>query len=230
MLSKTVHLHIIQRDSRLTLATVTQSLDRVELGIAKVNTVADENQKTEILDWLSSSDYGTEQSDLLSKRQPGTGQWFINSNEFQHWLRGRNQSLLCQGIPGAGKTIMASIVINHLNSIYYDGRSINTSFIYCNFRRQYQQKPTDFLASLLKQMVWQHGSIPEDLRSIYERHKVLKTRPSSDEILEVLRTVLCSCQKAFIVIDALDEIQVSDGGVRRSCPIYLLCRGVQVSI
>lgn len=63
----------------------------------------------------------------------------------------------------------------------------------------------------MEQMVWQHGSLPEDLISIYERHKVMKTRPSDDEILEALRTALSVCKQVFIVIDALDEIQVSDG-------------------
>ena len=36
-----------------------------------------------ILDWLTPIDYGPQQSDFMSRRQEGTGQWLLNSNEFQ---------------------------------------------------------------------------------------------------------------------------------------------------
>ncbi|OBT86225.1 hypothetical protein VE02_05891 [Pseudogymnoascus sp. 03VT05] len=44
------------------------------------------HQEQAILDWLTPIDYAPQQSDFISRRQTGTGQWLLNSTEFQSWL------------------------------------------------------------------------------------------------------------------------------------------------
>jgi hypothetical protein len=46
---------------------------------------------------------------------------------------------------------------------------------------------------------------------LYNRHKDKRTRPSLDEILGVLQTVAAAYSRIFMIGDALDECQVSDG-------------------
>ena len=106
---------------------------------------------------------------------------------------------------------MASIVIDHLYAKYQNDASINIAYLYCNFRRQGGQRPVDLLTSLLKQLVQRQPSIPGMLKSLFERHKDQKTRPSFDEISKVLQSIMTDYQKVFIIIDALDECNVSDG-------------------
>jgi hypothetical protein len=62
-----------------------------------------------------SSHYPLQQSDFIAQREEGTGEWLLKSIEFQQWLAQTNQTLFCPGMPGAGKTITSSIVINHLH-------------------------------------------------------------------------------------------------------------------
>ncbi|KAJ5896578.1 uncharacterized protein N7473_005977 [Penicillium subrubescens] len=50
----------------------------------------------------------------IFRRQPGTGEWFLNSIEFQNWRQERRKTMFCTGTPGAGKTIITSIAINDL--------------------------------------------------------------------------------------------------------------------
>jgi hypothetical protein len=69
-----------------------------------------------ILDWLTPIDYASQQNDYLTRRQPGTGQWLLDSAEYQIWVPTSQQTLFCPGIPGAGKTILTSIVIDHLST------------------------------------------------------------------------------------------------------------------
>ena len=57
--------------------------------------------------------------------------------------------------------------------------------------------------------------MPESVKNLYERHKDKRTRPSFDEISKVLHSVVTGYSRAFIIIDALDECQVSDGGRRK---------------
>jgi hypothetical protein len=87
-----------------------------------------EDQK--ILMWLTRADYGAQQSELLSWRQEGTGRWLLDSNKFQMWRDGDIQTLFCQGMPGAGKTIMTSIVIDYLCTKYQADTSIGIAYLY----------------------------------------------------------------------------------------------------
>jgi hypothetical protein len=96
--------------------------------------------------------YAPQQSDFISWRQEGTGQWLLNSDEFQAWINQRGQTLFCPGIPGAGKTILTSIVIDGLNTRFQSNTNVGIAYIYYNFRQQDEQKSEDLLAILLKQL------------------------------------------------------------------------------
>src|SRR5436305_6782182 len=124
-----------------------------------------------IIDWLAAIDYGQQQSDFLSRRQEGTGQWLLDSVEFQEWLTQKKQTLFCPGIPGAGKTILTSIVVDYLDKTFQNDSRAGIAYVYCNFRRQHEQKPEDVLASLLKQLIQEQTFIPERMRMLYNRHK-----------------------------------------------------------
>jgi hypothetical protein len=87
--------------------------------------------------------------------------------------------------------------------------------LYCNFRRKDEQKPVDLLANLLKQLLPGLPNIPASVRRLYKHHKGKQTRPSFDEISKELHVVANSYLKRFIIVDALDECQVTDGGRRK---------------
>ena len=91
----------IKRDVNL----LTKSMARMEADNERIRTIAD---------WLSKIDYGAQQSDLINRRQEGTGLWLLNSVEFQEWVDRPKSTLFCPGIPGSGKSMMAAIVIDHL--------------------------------------------------------------------------------------------------------------------
>ena len=111
--------------------------------------------------------------------------------------------------------MITSIIVDYLCIMFQNDASVGIAYIYCNFRQQQEQKPEDLLASLLKQLVQEQPLIPEKVKSFYELHKNKRTRPSLDEISQVLHFVVADYSRAFIIIDALDECQVSDGGRRR---------------
>lgn len=189
-------------------------------GLIRDNTVKllqhqDDQERRTILDWLTSIDYGTQQSDFLSRRQEGTGRWLLESDEFQKWLNETKRTLFCTGIPGAGKTIITSIVIDTLATTFQNDPGVGIAYLFCNFRRQQEQKPTDLLSSLLKQLIQRRSSLPQSITNLYERHHNGRTRPSLDELSRLLHSFVADYPKTFIIIDALDECQTSDGGRRR---------------
>ena len=51
-----------------------------------------------IINWLAAIDYGPQQSDFISRRQEGTGQWLLDSKKFKNWVNGTEKVLWCPGI------------------------------------------------------------------------------------------------------------------------------------
>ncbi|OBT84412.1 hypothetical protein VE02_07114 [Pseudogymnoascus sp. 03VT05] len=146
-------------------------------------------------------------SDFIARRQEGTGQWLLDSDRFQYWLNQSNQILFCPGMPGAGKTMMASIVVDHLYGKYLTDTNVGIAYLYCNFRRQDEQRPIKLLASLLKRLIERQHTLPNSMKDLYDCYKSKQTRPSFKEISKELQSVIASFSTTFIVIDALDECQ-----------------------
>jgi len=163
-----------------------------------------------IADWLTTFDYGSQQSDYIGRRQLGTGQWLLDSDEYRAWLNTNRQTLFCPGIPGAGKTIATAIIIADLWERFQSDASFGVAYLYCNFRRHDEQNLKDLLSSLLKQLVLEQESVPDIVRDLYESHKTNRTRPSFKEISTALQSVTSIYSRVFIIIDALDECQVSE--------------------
>ena len=158
-----------------------------------------------ILDWLTSVDYSTQQNDFIARRQEGTGEWLIESDEFQQWENNKRGILFCPGIPGSGKTMMVSIVVDHLFKKFRNDPGVGIAFLYCNFRQQQEQRLINPFLSLLKQFSQRHPLLPECVTRLYKDHKRDRTRPSFDEISNALYSVIANYSRAFIIIDALDE-------------------------
>lgn len=163
-----------------------------------------------IIKWISTADYAPQQNDYFYRRQPGTCEWLLGTSEFRTWWTSKGQILFCPGIPGAGKTILASTVINTLQRRRADDTNIGLAYIYCNFQRK-DQDITGLIASLLKQLAQDRPSLPETVKQLYDMHKANRTRPSLAELLKTLQSVVKMYSAVFIVADALDECQTTDG-------------------
>ena len=168
-----------------------------------------EREKHEkLLGWISSSDFPAQQSDLIRSRQDGTGQWFLDTPEFVRWLHGSKETLFCPGIPGAGKTVIAAITIDYLLQ-EVRSNTIGVGYVYCSYKAQLNQ--SELLAAILKQLAQARPTITEPIEGLYKKHVDRGTRPSSEEILRVLQSVLSTYSSAYIVVDALDECPDQDG-------------------
>lgn len=180
-------------------------------NIAQVKSRLDKDEGINILNWLTPVDYTSQQNDYHERRQTGTGQWLLDSIEYRTWLKTARQTLFCPGIPGAGKTILTSVVVENLHTQFQNQSHIGVAYLYCNFRQQDKQNAKDLLASLLKQLARALSSLPDSVKFLHNEHKINQTRPTFQELLRTLHSVAAIYSRVFIVVDGLDEYQASGG-------------------
>ncbi|KAI9860642.1 MAG: hypothetical protein M1813_006067 [Trichoglossum hirsutum] len=208
------------------LASLQENVMRVSKGIIELQisqkvltrlpdqeTRLRDQESQEIVAWLSSLSFSTKQNDVFNARQEDTGQWFLDSDAFKSWTEGIHKTLWCPGIPGAGKTVLSSIVVDHLRSISQGGAAV--ACIYCNYKEQEEQTITHLIACLARQLIQRRSVVPEELNRIYRTHIKGQSRPSLNECIDLLESQLGFFSRVFLVIDALDELQDNDGSRTR---------------
>ena len=111
-----------------------------------------ESELYDVLDWFSPLKFWVKQTDVFEKRYPGTGTWLLQHKTFQDWLSGTKKRLYCPGIPGAGKTVLASVIIDHLEKTF-ENNNVGIAYVYCAYNDS-SQTTTNLIASLLHQFIF----------------------------------------------------------------------------
>jgi len=163
-------------------------------------------RKRELLKWICPADYYEQHCDYIDKRQSDTGEWFLQDAKFQEWMESEQSTLFCPGIPGAGKTMMAALVIDRLlRSKHAAERPV--VFIYCNYKRQDEQSIKHLLSSLLRQVIDIQEGIPKSVQDFYTFHARKRTTPSNREVERILVDVARDLLGLTVLVDGLDECE-----------------------
>lgn len=184
-------------------------LSNIQTSVSIIGSSITATQENELLIWLSSKDYGSEQTDNLSQCQEGTGTWLLETTEFQEWIDESNKTIYCRGMPGAGKTVMTAVVVDHLRSRFEGNPAVGIACIYCSVQNEPEQTRSCIFLSLLRQLVRQLSYTPEMVKSMYNRHRA-GDRPTFREIADALQDTISHFRRTFIVVDALDELLLSE--------------------
>ncbi|KAJ7242067.1 hypothetical protein C8J57DRAFT_1477581 [Mycena rebaudengoi] len=163
----------------------------------------DSTERDVLIEWLSPLNFFPRHADIFSARQPGTGVWLLEDERFKDWKINSGQMLWCHGMPGAGKTVLASVAVDHLRT-EFSTENIGVACIYLNHKEAETQSPVNLLASLWRQFVLKKA-IPSATADLYERHREQRTRPSLGEVNAILASIAAEYSRAYVVIDALDE-------------------------
>ncbi|KAI9148802.1 hypothetical protein HJFPF1_10844 [Paramyrothecium foliicola] len=195
----------VLKDARNKLSYAIDSMERTEARLRRL----------QHLDWIASDAFGGRQSDTLRRRHPETASWFLSSNPYQDWIKTSKKTLYCPGIPGAGKTIISSVVIDDLYHRFPGGSEVGVAHVYCMFSQQHVQSLEYMLASLLRQLAGNLNPLPTMLTKSYDFHERNSTRPLDTELYELLRCVIAEFKRIFFIFDALDECSMHDAVRKR---------------
>ncbi|TFK18908.1 hypothetical protein FA15DRAFT_649026, partial [Coprinopsis marcescibilis] len=158
-----------------------------------------------IAEALSDINFRNLLADNLRKRVGRTGWWIFNDPRFQRWIRKRRGAIWGVGMPGAGKTILASIIIEHLIAVAKENRRICVAFAFCRYTDALTVEK--ILAGLLRQILEDHPQTMAFIKPMHDYHALRKTRPSKQELIDTLKSIFTSdlFDQRFFSLDGLDE-------------------------
>jgi hypothetical protein len=177
---------------------------RREISGVPLDTNMEKEERAKIFAWLSAPDPSTNYDKAFKQRLKGTGLWFLEGQEFAKWKLEESSLLWLHGIPGSGKTILSSAIIQDIledQSVY---ASIKAYFFF-DFKDTQKQDPDDMLRSLLFQMSQQCESMYTSLHTLYKSCKDGQHQPSADALMRTIQRGMDKHRQAYIVLDALDE-------------------------
>ena len=176
------------------------------------STALDQEEKLgKICSWLSAPDPSTDYHKAHKQRQAETGLWLLDGLKFTEWKERAASRLWLYGIPGCGKTILSSTVIEHLLQHCNDDISTVTAYFYFDFNDAQKQDPELMLRSLLCQLLQRSSTIPKGVNALFSSCDNGQRQPSLHALLEVTPQVMHQFTHVYIVLDALDECTQRSG-------------------
>ncbi|KAF2458815.1 hypothetical protein BDY21DRAFT_212358 [Lineolata rhizophorae] len=165
-------------------------------------------QLQEVLAWLEvHKDY--EQENELERQyslcHEHTCDWIQRNSVAKSWLRLSAENLVVwlNGKPGAGKSVLASILIRFLQR----HRQITVLYFWCNYYSSASDKSCHILRTFVAQFLRQNKGLAA---YVYDNYIQEGRNSSVLELKDLIQVLLSSAQASRIVVDGLDELPYAD--------------------
>ncbi|OCK92067.1 uncharacterized protein K441DRAFT_615385, partial [Cenococcum geophilum 1.58] len=209
----------MEEETREKLGSILEDLGkpitRMAIQLSDLHDSLEDSEREKILQWISNVPYMNHHRARLKDCLPGSGRWLFKNEKFVQWRKSSVSSLIwLHGIPGSGKSILVSSVIEHLYSENFENKqAAPISYFYCtrNAAEPERANPDEILRCILEQLSFS-GVDPSMREAVVEAYKKKKkeAKGRAPEKLSLSETVelvplLLENNPAIIVIDALDE-------------------------
>ncbi|KAF2259137.1 hypothetical protein CC78DRAFT_586295, partial [Lojkania enalia] len=172
-----------------------------------VRDISFKQRRRDIKRWISPSDPSTNYNKALQQRQEGTGLWFLQSPAYVQWKTQPNSSLWLYGIPGCGKTILSSTIIEDLDKAIPRSTLL---YFYFDFSDVHKQTLDGMIRSLISQLSPKNESAWKQLASLFSCDDG-RRQPRCESLCQVLSQMLDPLENVYIVLGALDECRTRTG-------------------
>ena len=170
---------------------------------AEINKSQEDRHSRNILQWLAPPDPSTNFNKAIKARNKGSGQKLLDDRAYLKWKSGGNPLLWLHGIPGCGKTILLTTVIEDLQASKTHTHA--HLYFYFDFSNTEKQSFDKCIRSLAHQLYNRNETTRENLDELYRVSYNGSTQPTSDALLSAFAKALKDTGDVWIVLDALDE-------------------------
>ncbi|KAI1869012.1 uncharacterized protein JN550_005999 [Neoarthrinium moseri] len=181
--------------------------NRLEISQRKVEDFVDLEEMTKLDAWLGSANVAANHKAASALRHAETGSWFLEGESFKRWVDTPNSFLWLSAIPGAGKTVLASSIINCINEKLKNPH-VGFGYFYCDYRDPLKQTPSIVLGTILAMLARQSKGVRQELNQFFlkQYQESLTFTASFDELRNNFKTFVGPYfDSIIIVVDGLDE-------------------------
>src|SRR5579859_3464676 len=198
---KTTFILAINGDTLQLLRAVQECVNDVS---ESVQTMMISEKHEKIIKWLKQSiDPSSNHNSARKKHEPTTGDWLLESELFTTWKTVKNASLWLYGMPGAGKTILCSTIIDHVKSLCTSDSANRYAYFYFDFSDAQKQTVTGMLCSVIAQL--SVPELPKEVDELYKKCNHGQQQPGEENLVTTLISVLGGSHQTYLIMDALDE-------------------------
>ncbi|RYP39897.1 hypothetical protein DL767_002016 [Monosporascus sp. MG133] len=180
----------------------------VKAGVERVEQVLTRSERTEALEWLQSKCHNPSaiHNSIFENHEEHTSSWLYKWEKWNSWLQLDNTPedhfLWIHGIPGAGKSVLASFIVESIRSHceHAANRRLGYAYYYCHYSRK-EDDGSPFLRWVIGRLSRQAEWAPPQLKSLRDSGH----EPTITELLMVLQPILDRFSAVYVVVDGVDE-------------------------
>jgi hypothetical protein len=198
----------MKHKSTITLAILGEITTDVKHIKGKVEGIHDkltDEKRSRICDWVELINPTEIHHRAYRNHEKNTCQWVHRVEQWNDWISRQRRMIWLHGIPGAGKTVLASYLIEQTitHCRLQNNRRVVPLYYYCSFvhGQSMQSETFSFLRWIISQLCRQSEDIPSVIIES-ERHK---DSLSLDQLKEALRKLIGRLDVLYIILDGVDE-------------------------
>ncbi|CAH0054414.1 unnamed protein product [Clonostachys solani] len=225
---------VVQNATLSTAGKMKLDTEAVRVDIQKTTSIMERlerpQERDNTLKWLSSLDFHEYQRETAAKHHEGTGEWLLNTTEFQDWVHGTEHSTMwCPGDRmDTNQHLLndlltplfswhwkdcydfSSLTINRSTAICYVENNTPDSdraiaHVYCNYKDSKTQSVSEIWSSIIRQFAEQCEPFPVEVQAFRDKFISKRSYPTEDDLLSLVRHLTTMFKNSFVFIDALDE-------------------------
>lgn len=164
-----------------------------------------ETRSEKIVQWLAAPDPSSNHNKACQTKQQQTGRWLLQNLDYIHWKDRRASFLWLHGIPGCGKTVLCSTVVQDIASMCYARVPNILTYYYFDFNDSKKQTYEGLLRSLVTQIFGQCLEIPDTMEALFKGCGEGQREPTCNSLIQALKELLERFEKVYLILDALNE-------------------------
>lgn len=209
------------------------SRDMVKADQEAVAQQAQLNVEIEVFSALSTIDNVSQHERLRSLKFPNTGSWILEHPEYSQWQRSATVGGLCAyGIPGSGKSVLSSSVVDDLSSRY----AKSVLYHYCDYANRATLEPVEIYRTLIQQCFLYGLLSNADKDKLVRESALRQSRVPESTLDSILGQTLKNHSRIFVILDGIDECDKNDQKIllekmkqfltlgNRDLRIFITCR------
>ncbi|PQE21621.1 P-loop containing nucleoside triphosphate hydrolase protein [Rutstroemia sp. NJR-2017a WRK4] len=184
-------------------------LRNVQLSKAK----AKETKQMRLISQLSNINYQYKHRRMEKIRHRGTGDWITDMDQYRSWVSCDTSCLMSfYGIPGSGKSVSASSLIDGLQSTVCGVKqNVALAYYYCDYADKRTLTSAGVFSCIAQQLLRQKGVLSKRLMGILEAMFPNKAASASlDDIVTLLTVVIDEFKSVILFVDGTDELPEND--------------------